>query len=146
MRNTSHKSKLSEDAIPSQHNAPILNSSWKALFFFTTRKHVGVLVVGCIFALLAGCVTPVLAVLLGDVFNAFTSFGAGQIDSDDLHRRIIQSCFAMVGLGAAGWFLNGAYFLIFVAFGELQAASIRSKAFVSGIQAYVHHRKVKWEQ
>jgi ATP-binding cassette subfamily B (MDR/TAP) protein 1 len=36
----------------------------------------------------------------------------------------------MVGLGVAGCFLNGAYYALFVAFGELQASSIRGNVFI----------------
>ncbi|KAJ5579811.1 ABC transporter integral membrane type 1 [Penicillium hispanicum] len=141
MKDMSHRAKRSrhEETTTPHENAPAFKPSWKSLFFFTTRKHIPALVVGSLFALFAGCVTPVLAVLLGDVFDSFTSFGAGQIDTDGLHGRIITSCFGMIGLGAAGWFLNGAYFMVFVAFGELQAASIRSKVFVELLK-----RDVEW--
>ncbi|KAJ5810192.1 uncharacterized protein N7503_002410 [Penicillium pulvis] len=146
---------------------PRLETSWKTLFSFTSRKHLPVLITGSIFALFAGCVTPILAVLLGNVFDAFTSFGAGQADADTLRSKIATNCLGMVGLGAAGWFLNGAYFMIFVAFGEFQAASIRRKvfvellkrdiewfeaqregsgAFLSGIQAHIHDLQMATSQ
>ncbi|KAJ5175143.1 uncharacterized protein N7482_001020 [Penicillium canariense] len=136
-----------------------LNPSWKSLFIFTTRRDVPTLIIGGVFALLAGCVTPVLAVFLGNVFDAFTAFGAGQIAADGLRNKIVTSCFGMLGLGAAGWLLNSAYFALFIAFGELQASYIRSRvfselitrdvewfdaqpegsgAFLSGIQAQIH--------
>lgn len=118
-----------QDGDRSNEPGPRLETSWKTLFSFTSRKHLPVLITGSIFALFAGCVTPILAVLLGNVFDAFTSFGAGQADADTLRSKIATNCLGMVGLGAAGWFLNGAYFMIFVAFGEFQAASIRRKVF-----------------
>ncbi|KAJ6017759.1 hypothetical protein N7451_001138 [Penicillium sp. IBT 35674x] len=118
---------------------PRLETSWKTLFSFTSRKHLPVLITGSIFALFAGCVTPILAVLLGNVFDAFTSFGARQTDAGALRSKIATNCLGMVGLGAAGWFLNGAYFMIFVAFGEFQAASIRQKVFVELLK-----RDIKW--
>ncbi|KAJ5778100.1 hypothetical protein N7520_001346 [Penicillium odoratum] len=144
-----------------------IQTSWKSLSSFTSRKHLPILITGSIFALFAGCVTPILAVLLGNVFDAFTSFGAGQSDADTLRSKIAANCLGMVGLGAAGWFLNGAYFMIFVAFGEFQAASIRGKvftellkrdiewfeaqregsgAFLSGIQAYIHDLQLATSQ
>jgi ATP-binding cassette subfamily B (MDR/TAP) protein 1 len=92
-----------------------------------------------VLALLAGCVTPVIAIFLGNVFDAFTSFGAGQIAIDGLRSQIVASCLGMLGLGAAGWFLNSAYFAVFVAFGELQASNIRSKVFAELIQ-----RDIEW--
>ncbi|KAJ5622358.1 hypothetical protein N7528_005590 [Penicillium herquei] len=116
-----------------------IRTSWKSLFSFTTRKHLPILITGSIFALFAGCVTPVLAVLLGNVFDDFTSYGAGQSDADALRSKIATNCLGMVGLGAAGWFLNSAYYMIFVAFGEFQASSIRGKIFVELLK-----RDVAW--
>ncbi|KAJ5564941.1 hypothetical protein N7513_001183 [Penicillium frequentans] len=156
-----------QDGDRSNEPGPRLETSWKTLFSFTSRKHLPVLITGSIFALFAGCVTPILAVLLGNVFDAFTSFGAGQADADTLRSKIATNCLGMVGLGAAGWFLNGAYFMIFVAFGEFQAASIRRKvfqellkrdiewfeaqregsgAFLSGIQAHIHDLQMATSQ
>lgn len=125
----------------SEGNAPgpPLETSWKTLFSFTSRKHLPVLITGSIFALFAGCVTPILAVLLGNVFDAFTSFGAGKADADTLRSKIATNCLGMVGLGAAGWLLNGAYFMIFVAFGEFQAANIRQKVFSELLK-----RNIEW--
>lgn len=125
--------------VSEEEDSALLETSWKSLFNFTSRKHLPILATGSIFALLAGCVTPVLAVLLGNVFDAFTSFGAGQSDAGTLHSKIATNCLGMVGLGAAGWFLNGAYFMIFVAFGEFQASSIRGKVFVELLR-----RDVEW--
>lgn len=116
-----------------------LEPGWKSLFSFTTRRHLPTLIIGAILALLAGCVTPALAIFLGNVFDAFTSFGAGQTAVDGLRSKIFASCLGMLGLGAAGWFLNSAYFAVFVAFGELQAANIRNKIFAELIQ-----RDVEW--
>lgn len=116
-----------------------LAPSWKSLFSFTTRRHLPTLIIGSILALLAGCVTPALAIFLGNVFDAFTSFGAGQVAVGGLRSKIIASCFGMLGLGAAGWFLNSAYFAVFVAFGELQASNIRNKVFSELIQ-----RDIEW--
>jgi ATP-binding cassette subfamily B (MDR/TAP) protein 1 len=36
---------------------------------------------------------------------------------------------ALVGLGSASWLLNGGYFMLWLAFGELQAKSVREKLF-----------------
>lgn len=103
---------------------------WKSLFYFTTRKHLPSVVFGSIFALLAGCATTALAIFLGDVFNAFTAFGFGDIEYDALRGKILAGCFGMIGLGAAGWFLNGAYYAAFIIFGELQALNIRRDVFI----------------
>lgn len=124
---------------PKNDRSDTTSTSWKSLFGFTTRKHLSTLILGSILALIASCVTPALAVFLGNVFDSFTAFGAGLVDSQGLQRSITQSCFGMIGLGAAGWFLNGAYYAFFVAFGEMQASAIRSEVFVELLK-----RDVQW--
>ncbi|KAJ5550826.1 ABC transporter integral membrane type 1 [Penicillium sp. DV-2018c] len=140
---------------------------WSSLFEFTTRRHLPTLIVGSIFALTASCVTPALAIFLGNVFDAFNSFGAHLIDAQGLRSHIVTNCFGMIGLGAAGWFLNSAYFATFVAFGEMQASNIRSKVFLellkrdaewfeaqsegsgallTGIQAHIHELQMATSQ
>lgn len=113
--------------------------SWRSLFYFTTRKHLSSLILGSAFALLAGCATTALAIFLGDVFNAFTAFGAGDINSDGLQSKILTGCLGMIGLGSAGWFLNGAYYAAFIAFGEFQASTVRRNVFIELLS-----RDVEW--
>lgn len=119
--------------------AAVSKPSWKSLFGFTTRKHLPTLTVGAAVALLGGCVTPVLAIFLGNVFNLFTEFGAGQIAAHGLRSQIVTNCLGMIGLGVAGWILNGTYFAMFVAFGEMQASTIRRKVFAELLK-----RDVEW--
>lgn len=131
---------MASDTIDSQsHRDEMSKPSWKSLFGFTTRKHLPTLAVGTVAALLAGCVTPALAIFLGNVFDLFTALGAGQMPSDAFMSQIIINCLGMIGLGAAGWFLNGAYYGIFVAFGEIQAWSIRKIVFTNLLK-----RDVEW--
>ncbi|QQK41309.1 ABC a-pheromone efflux pump AtrD [Penicillium digitatum] len=143
------------------------NPGWTSLFGFTTRRHLPTLIFGSIFALVASFVTPALAIFLGNVFDSFTSFGSGHTDSKGLHSQVITHCFGMIGLGVTGWFLNGAYYALFVAFGEMQASVIRSQvflellkrdlewfeaknegsgAFLSGIQAHIHEMQMATSQ
>ncbi|KAJ5811972.1 hypothetical protein N7474_008273 [Penicillium riverlandense] len=144
-----------------------MQPSWKSLFGFTSKRHLPTLVAGSCFALVASCITPAFAIFLGNIFDSFTSFGAGQSSAQRLQDSIVSNCFGMVGLGVAGWFLNGAYYALFVAFGELQASSIRdnvfiellkrdvewfeaqqegSGAFLSGIQANIHDLQMATSQ
>ncbi|KAJ6138200.1 ABC transporter integral membrane type 1 [Penicillium samsonianum] len=161
------KRKTSDQNDTSKENIPEGNPGWKSLFGFTTRRHLPTLIFGCIFALVASCVTPALAIFLGNVFDSFTSFGADHTDAKGLHSQVITSCFGMIGLGVAGWFLNGAYYALFVAFGEMQASVIRSQVFLellnrdvewfeaksegsgallSGIQAHIHEMQMATSQ
>jgi ATP-binding cassette subfamily B (MDR/TAP) protein 1 len=127
------------DGIDKEAMAADTNPSWMSLFGFTTRRHLPTLILGSIFALIASCVTPALAIFLGDVFDSFTSFGAELTDAQGLRGQTIKSCLGMIGLGTAGWFLNGAYYAFFVAFGEMQASSIRSDLFMELLK-----RDVQW--
>lgn len=128
-----------ESASPEHDGDATPKPSWKSLFGFTTRKHLPTLAVGAAFALLAGCVTPGLAIFLGNVFDQFTSFGAGHMLVDEFRSHIVKNCLGIIGLGAVGWLLNGSYFAIFVAFGEMQASSIRREAFVELLK-----RDIEW--
>lgn len=133
------KRKTSDRYDIDKENIPESNPGWKSLFGFTTRRHLPTLIFGCIFALGASLVTPTLAIFLGNVFDSFTSFGADHTDSKGLHSQVITNCFGMIGLGVAGWFLNGAYYALFVAFGEMQASVIRSQVFLELL-----NRDVEW--
>lgn len=131
---------MASDTIAPQRNRDEMSKpGWKSLFGFTTRKHLPTLAVGTVAALLAGCVTPALAIFLGNVFDLFTALGAAQTPSNNFMSQIVMNCLGMVGLGAAGWLLNGAYFGIFIAFGEVQAWNIRKMVFVNLLK-----REIEW--
>ncbi|KAF7125812.1 hypothetical protein CNMCM5793_002105 [Aspergillus hiratsukae] len=100
-----------------------------SLFGFTTKNHVPTLSLATVLALLASSVTPIFAIFLGDIFNSFTSFGGGGISGDDLLRKVARQCIALSGLGIASWVLNGAYFSLFIVFGELQVSNARTRIF-----------------
>lgn len=137
---TSRSTNLSfEESSGSEDDAPQQKPGWGSLFGFTLHAHLLILIPGAIFALLGGCVTPALAIFLGNLFDAFTNFGAGQIKGDELRAKVASNCLGMFGLGSAGWLLNGAYFAAFVVFGEMQASSIRKKLFAELLK-----RDVAW--
>ncbi|EAW25244.1 ABC transporter ATP-binding protein [Aspergillus fischeri NRRL 181] len=100
-----------------------------SLFGFTTKNHLPTLSLATALALLASSVTPIFAILLGDIFNSFTSFGGGDISGDDLLRKVARHGIALSGLGIASWVLNGAYFSLFIVFGELQLSNARTRIF-----------------
>lgn len=104
-------------------------AGWLSLFRFTTRKHIPILVPGVILAIAASLTAPALAILLGNVFDSFTIFGAGQTSTQSLVQKVTTGCIGLAGLGAASWALNASYYTLFVLFGELQAASARTRLF-----------------
>jgi len=104
-------------------------SAWSSLFAFTTRKHTFPLCAAVLLSIASGVVQPVLAIFLGKVFDAFSSFGTGKLDEVAFKRKITKDCLILVGLGAASWLMNAGFFLAWLAFGELQAKSCRAEVF-----------------
>ncbi|KAJ5222393.1 ABC transporter integral membrane type 1 [Penicillium citrinum] len=125
----------SNESKPKKQTKP----GWKSLFYFSNRRHIPIIIAGSVFALLAGCVTTALAIFLGDVFNAFTAFGDGDIEYDGLHSKILSGALGMIALGAAGWFLNGVYYAAFMIFGEFQASTVQREIFIELLS-----RDVEW--
>jgi ATP-binding cassette subfamily B (MDR/TAP) protein 1 len=106
-----------------------LKPKWTSLFSFTTRRHLIPLVLALAFTAAAGVTTPLVAVLLGNVFDAFSSFGAGSIPASQLMQTISVDCVYLLGLGGITWILQSGYFILWLAFGELQAKSTRDSLF-----------------
>ncbi|KAE8147972.1 P-loop containing nucleoside triphosphate hydrolase protein [Aspergillus avenaceus] len=105
------------------------NPSWLSLFSFTTRKHIPTLCVGILFTALASSTSPLFATSLGQSFNAFTSFGGGNISSHELMQEVSAGCIRLACLGLLCWFCSSIYFIFFAAYGELQVAQARGKLF-----------------
>lgn len=110
------------------------NAGWMTLFSFMTKKHTLTLALATSFALLASLIMPLFAIVLGNLFNSFMLFGAKNISNQELLEQVATGCVRLAGLGLASWVLNGAYFLLFIVFGELQAASSRGKIFQGLLQ------------
>lgn len=103
--------------------------AWMALFSFTTKKHAPILTFAMASALIASFTTPIFSVLLGEMFDLFTLFGGSKIRSSDLMEKMTTYTVGVAGLGAAGWLFNASYFILFVAFSELQVANARNSVF-----------------
>lgn len=107
----------------------VLRAGWRSLFSFATKRHGLPLLFAIILSIASGIVIPALALFLGSIFDSFTKFGAGMLSASDLVKRVSWDGLALVGLGSASWLLNGGYFVLWLAFGELQAKSVRDKLF-----------------
>lgn len=106
-----------------------LKSKWLPLFNFTIKKHLVPLLSALFLAIAAGILYPVTAIFLGKLFDAFSNFGAEKTTGDQLLERVVNNCIVLLALGAATWVLNGGYFTLWVAFGELQAKCVRELLF-----------------
>ncbi|KAI9042605.1 ABC transporter ATP-binding protein [Aspergillus affinis] len=102
---------------------------WAALFNFAAKKHIPLMSLALLMTVAASLVIPVFAIFLGQIFDAFTSLGGGEISSQDLIQKTTKGCIELVILGVIGWFCNGIYFTFFVALGELQVAEARRELF-----------------
>ncbi|KAI9766609.1 MAG: hypothetical protein M1840_006420 [Geoglossum simile] len=104
-------------------------AGWRSLFTFTTKRHHVTLFFAAAFSVLSGIVTPTVSIVLGNIFDDFTRFGAHQLSRHELVSRITTSCLALVGIASLSWFLNSAFYLLWMVFGELQAKTVRDKLF-----------------
>ncbi|KAL1964596.1 hypothetical protein VTN77DRAFT_6770 [Rasamsonia byssochlamydoides] len=120
---------LVDDIRPKHRGEMQLDASWKALFYFTSRKHALTVAVACTLTILAGLVLPAFAIYLGKLFDSFTKFGSEDISGPQLLVRVSNDGLTLLGLGVIGWCANGSYFFSWVVFAELQARSARKKLF-----------------
>jgi ATP-binding cassette subfamily B (MDR/TAP) protein 1 len=107
----------------------LAHAGWRALFGFTTRRHLPVLSCGLLSAIIAAASIPVFAIIYGLIFRDYTSYGAGNIDSSALRSKVARYCLILTGVASLNWMANSFYFFFFLTFGELQARSARNKIF-----------------
>ena len=112
-----------------ENDGQVERAQWRSLFAFTTKTHVLPLIVGLLLSVGSGIVIPALSLFLGRIFGLFSDFGAGKIGGSELTQKVATNALTLVGLGSISWFLNGAFFMFWLAFGELQAGSVRDKLF-----------------
>lgn len=102
---------------------------WKALFGFTTTSHIAVLISALASTAAAAAILPIFSIIYGRIFGAYSDYGAGKTDGDELLSEITRLCVKMTGIAAASWVLNSVFFFLFLLFGELQAKSARTRIF-----------------
>ena len=112
-----------------QEQAP--SAPWTSLLAFTARSHLFPLFLALLFTIISGIIMPILAFILGKIFESFTTYGAGAITSSTLLSAVSTNAMYLVALGTVSWFLNGSYFALWLIFGELQAKSARDEIYGS---------------
>ena len=112
----------------------IRKMGWKALFSFTTRKHVPVLSVAFAAATIAALTLPAMAIVFGLIFRQFADFGAGKVSATDFLNKVSIYCTYLTAFGGVSWLANSIYFMSFLTFGELQAQSARDRLFNALLQ------------
>lgn len=107
----------------------VVRAGWKALFSFTTKKHLSTLILAILLAVASGIVIPALAQFLGKFFDLYAKYGAGTINKSEFLGKSRLYAIGLVGLGAGSFLLNGAFYMLWITFGELQARSARERLF-----------------
>lgn len=107
----------------------IRNTGWKALFTFTKRKHIPVLVAALFAALVSALTNPAIAIMFGFVFKMFTDFGAGNLTAPEFLHGVSKYCAYLTGFGFASWAASSFFCALFMSFGDLQAHSAREVIF-----------------
>jgi ATP-binding cassette subfamily B (MDR/TAP) protein 1 len=106
-----------------------LQVDWKALFWFTTKKHLPLLSGAIVSASIAAATLPVLAIIYGLIFRDYTDYGTGKIESNELRSGVTRYCLILTGLVSLSWMSNSLYFFFFLTFGEFQARTARNRIF-----------------
>ncbi|KYK57659.1 hypothetical protein DCS_04671 [Drechmeria coniospora] len=104
-------------------------SSWRSLFSFTCRSHLGVLMAAVLASMVIAAIRTVLSIILGKVFDIISEFGTGTRNGDSAMTAVSQWCLVLLGLGLSNWLAGTAFLGLWVAFGELQADSARREMF-----------------
>ena len=108
--------------------------TWRCLFSFTNKLHLIVLISSTTLSVASGAIVPLMAILLGKVFDSFTEYGTKKISGDVLTNKIASDVYYLLSLGGASWILNGSFFVTWLVFGELQAKRARDKLYVGMLE------------
>lgn len=120
---------------PKARKLPVEQSvSWRSLFNFTTNEHRGHLCISIALVIASGLLEPCFAILLGDVFNQFTEFGARRVENAIFEGQIarLSKHIALLGLGT--WLVDWLFLSGWLVFGELQALVARTRIYHGLIQ------------
>jgi ATP-binding cassette subfamily B (MDR/TAP) protein 1 len=107
----------------------VLQVGWKALFGFTTKKHLPILFGAISSACIAAATLPAFSIIYGLIFRAYTDYGTGDLDSGALHSSVTRYCLILTGIASLNCIVNSFYFFFFLTFGELQAQGARNRIF-----------------
>jgi ATP-binding cassette subfamily B (MDR/TAP) protein 1 len=121
--------KISEPASETTKSEDSAKAPWRALFFFTTKSNLPILISGIVFSLIAGASAPINAWLQGKLFENFSLLGASQLTTEQVYDSNRKYVLYFVALAGATWLVNTGEFACWMSFGELQAKSARDRLF-----------------
>ncbi|GAO51296.1 hypothetical protein G7K_5401-t1 [Saitoella complicata NRRL Y-17804] len=102
---------------------------FKAIFYFTDRSDMIPLLCAVVTATLNGVLMPVMTILLGRIFNGFSLFSIGLIDTSELTSETNKYVTGFTVLGVISLFFGWLFMAAWQAFGEAQAFRARMKLF-----------------
>jgi ATP-binding cassette subfamily B (MDR/TAP) protein 1 len=108
--------------------------SFSSIFAFTHKKHLAVFIPALVLTTVSGAIKPAISIFLGYIFDELANFGSGSTMGDELLKNMSIWCIALTGLGIATMVVNGGFFSLWLVFGEMQAKSVRDKAFLSMLE------------
>lgn len=120
-----------EDIEQNLPNTDHIDKGWRSLFGFVSRRQYWLLAVSLGFTLVSGLLPPVMAVILGDLFQQFARYAANTITRDEFLSQISRFSLGLTALGCLSWWINGTFFSLWMCFGEAQARSARETVFGS---------------
>jgi len=123
--------KISEPGSQATASSESKAAPWRALFFFTTRANLPILILGIFSSLCAGAVLAINAFIQGKAFEGFINLGGGLITGQQLYDDDKKYVLYFVALAGGSWVLHGVEFFLWLSFGELQAKSARDRLFHS---------------
>ena len=106
-----------------------IKAPWRALFFFTTRANTPLLILAIAISVIAGVLDPAKTYLMGKAFGGFTSYAAGNLTSDEFIHLEKKYVYYLLIVSGGAWLLSSLELTCWLAFGELQAKSARSRLF-----------------
>lgn len=113
--------------------------SWRILFSFTKRGHLGILAGALAAAALVSALRTLLSVILGRIFDLISQFGQGIRTGHSTLADVSTLCLVLVGMGIGSWTANSSFLSLWVVFGELQANEARNQVFASLLS-----KQVEW--
>lgn len=124
--NDNDAQKYEETYIP-----PVKNSKGSLYHFAIFPHDLIFLIPAFIAALLSGAAKPAQAVLIGKVFTTLTRYSTGHYATSDAFLSVVtRYCVTIIGVGAAGFFLDWAMLTCFDLFSAHSLLRARRKVFV----------------
>ncbi|GAB7358522.1 hypothetical protein MBLNU230_g2585t1 [Neophaeotheca triangularis] len=125
----SNASNVTVDSQATEAESEAEAAPWKALFFFTTRSHVPLLVGAITTSVIAGLVTPATTLFQGLIFERFSQFAGGAITHEEFVADQKLYIYYLLAISGGAWVIHALDFNLWLAFGELQAKSARDRLF-----------------